>query len=128
MPDALLRVASIRGKGRGVIAARDVAKGEVIDRSPVLVLPGDEWPHLLETAISRYVFTWRDGTDDTAMVLSRCSFLNHSYTPNAYAQRLLREREMEFVALRDIAEGEEITINYNGDPDNRAPVGFTVRR
>jgi SET domain-containing protein len=31
---------------------------------------------------------------------------------------------MEVVAIRDIHAGEEITINYNGDPENQAPLWF----
>ena len=31
-----------------------------------------------------------------------------------------------FTALRDIAAGEEITVNYNGEPDDETPVGFEV--
>ncbi|MGH9224742.1 MAG: SET domain-containing protein-lysine N-methyltransferase, partial [Acidimicrobiales bacterium] len=74
-----------------------------------------------------YCFSWRDGTDDTAVALGVCSLLNHSYTPNVYSQRHLRERVLEFLALRDIAEGEELTMNYNGEPDNQTPMQFTVR-
>jgi SET domain-containing protein len=35
---------------------------------------------------------------------------------------------MEFLALRDIEEDEEITINYNGEPEDGDPVGFRVVR
>jgi SET domain-containing protein len=40
-------------------------------------------------------------------------FLNHSQTPNAH------HREFEYYASRDIAAGEEITIDYNslGEPE-----------
>ena len=31
-----------------------------------------------------------------------------------------------FTAIQDIAPGEEITVNYNGEPENEAPVGFKV--
>ena len=33
---------------------------------------------------------------------------------------------MTFTALRPIEAGEEITVNYNGSPDDPAPVGFKV--
>ena len=35
-------------------------------------------------------------------------------------------RTKVYTALRDIAPGEEITVNYNGDPSDRSPVGFDV--
>ncbi len=31
-----------------------------------------------------------------------------------------------FTAIQDIAPGEEITVNYNGEPENGFPVGFKV--
>jgi hypothetical protein len=31
-----------------------------------------------------------------------------------------------FTAIRDIAAGEEITVNDNGEPGDETPVGFEV--
>ena len=31
---------------------------------------------------------------------------------------------ISFFAHRDIAQGEEITTNYNGDPESQAPIWF----
>lgn len=120
-------MASVRGKGRGLIAARRIPAGEVIERAPVMVAPGEQWPSLVETVFARYCFSWRDGTDDTALALGLCSLINHSYSPNVYSQRHVRERVIEFIALWDIEEGDELTMNYNGEPDDQAPVAFTVR-
>jgi hypothetical protein len=33
---------------------------------------------------------------------------------------------IQFIARRDIAIGEEVFINYNGDADSTTPVGFDV--
>lgn len=118
----------MKGKGRGIVAGRPFAKDEVVERSPVIVIPAEEWGYISETTVSRYCFTWRDGTDETAIPLGRVSLFNHSYSPNVIAWKRMRQRMMEFVALRDIAEGEEITLNYNGNPEARDPVGFTVRK
>jgi SET domain-containing protein len=125
-PDPAVRVVSVRGKGRAVLAARPVPAGEVIERAPVIVIPAADWDVVSATAVGRYCFCWRDRAGDTAIALGYGSLLNHSYAPNAYTRRSIRQRAMEFIALRDIAEGEEITLNYNGDPDGRAAVGFRV--
>jgi len=29
-----------------------------------------------------------------------------------------------FVAIRPIATGDEITVNYNGDPEDKSPITF----
>ncbi len=123
---AHLRVVPIAGKGRGVLAGRRFTEGEVIDEAPVVVVPSTEWPLVEQTTLSQYCFTWDEDTEEAAVALGHGSFVNHSYSPNAYC--VLREEGpvMEFVALRDIEEGEEITINYTGEPEGRDPVGFEV--
>lgn len=118
---------AIRGKGRGIVAGRRFAEGELIERIPVIVIPADEWELVGESVISAFCFNWGDDTEATAIALGHGSLFNHSYQPNAFAQLRMRQRLIEFVALRDIDEGEEITINYNGDPDSTEEVGFPVR-
>lgn len=122
-----LRIESIAGKGRGVVAGRSFFADEVLERAPVLVIPAAEWELAGATIISRYSFRWRERADDSALALGHCSLLNHSYSPNAWACSHIRERVIEFIALCDIAQGEEITINYHGEPDAVGPVGFRVR-
>lgn len=126
MSQAVL-VVKVRGKGRGVRAARRFRRDEVIERAPVVVLSAADWEIASQTEVARYCFLWGPGGRQAGIALGTGSLFNHSYTPNAIARPLVGERVMEFVALRDIDEGEEITINYNGDPEDRAPVGFRVR-
>lgn len=117
-----VQVKEIRGKGLGVFAARDIVADEVIERCPVLVLSkSDVWQ--VDSTLSRYVFTWRD--DQVALALGYGSLYNHSFHPNARCEDRGR-RCKQFVALRDIAKGEEITFNYNGTEDDASPVGFAV--
>jgi len=112
------------GKGRGVFARRQIRAGEVIERVPVLVVPADEitngsgW-----TNLGSYCFVWNRNT--VALALGYGSLYNHSYRPNArYDDQ--GQRTKVFTALRDIEPGEEITVNYNGDPDDTSAVGFEV--
>lgn len=127
-PGPPLRVRAIRGKGRGAIAARPLAKGEVLDRASVVIVPAREWKLISRSVLSAYCFTWEGGEEgDTAIALGKGSFCNHSYSPNAYARQNRRARVIEFVALHDIEEGEEVTINYNGDPAASDPMTFEVR-
>lgn len=123
---AALQIRNVRGKGRGIFAGRRFVADEVLERAPVLVIPNDEWDLVSGSIVASYCFTWGKA-DDAAIPLGRSSLLNHSYTPNAYAQIHLREKVIAFHALRDIEEGEEVTLNYNGDPDNRTAMSFPVR-
>ena len=124
--DALV-VVKVPGKGRGVVAGRRLAQDELLERAPVLVLSAEEWEIARQTDIARYCFSWGRGGRSAGIALGTASLFNHSYSPNAFARPLVKERLMEFVALRNIEEKEEITINYNGEPDDRRPVGFRVR-
>jgi SET domain-containing protein len=123
---AVLKVAAIAGKGRGVLAGRRFAAGEVIERAPVIVVPARERPLLEKTALFDYRFAWGEREEDAAIALGFGSLYNHSFRPNARFWRFYEEREIEFTALCDIEPGEEITVNYNGAPDDAAAVWFPV--
>jgi SET domain-containing protein len=120
----LIAVKRIKGKGRGVFARRAIREGQVIERVPVLVLRLDEirdadgW-----TGLAGFCFLWGEGT--VALALGYGSLYNHSFAPNSrYDDE--GQRVKVYTAIRDIDAGEEITINYNGEPTDRSPVGFEV--
>ena len=119
-----VEVKRIKGKGRGVFARRAILKGEVIERVPVLVMTEDEYAQgLSQTPLKDYCFGW--GTDQVALALGYGSLYNHSYKPNARYEDV-GPATKAFVALRAIAAGDEITVNYNGRPGSRAKVWFDV--
>ncbi len=53
------------------------------------------------------------------------SLYNHSFEPNARYDDLGSQVKL-YTAIRAIEAGREITINYNGEPTDRTPVGFEV--
>lgn len=114
------------GKGRGVFAKRRYGAGELIDWYPVLVIPSDQCVYINETVIYDYTYAWGENGEDSAIVLGFGSLYNHSYRPNAQYVRDLESVAMRYVALQVIEEGEEITVNYNGVPDDMSPVWFEV--
>lgn len=116
----LVEVKRVRGKGRGVFAKSFISEGTVIERVPVLVLPTED---VETTPLADYVFEW--GRDTVALALGYGSLYNHSYEPNARYDDV-GQRTKEFSALRDIYPGEEITVNYNGEPEDVSPVDFEV--
>jgi SET domain-containing protein len=124
--NARLAVLGSDGRGRGVFALAPIGAGETIERAPVIPFPPEQWEHLERTVLDRYGFDWGEDGRSGAIVLGFGSLYNHSYTPNARYLRRLEEQVMEFVALRGIAAGEEITVNYNGRPDDRSPMWFAT--
>jgi SET domain-containing protein len=121
-----LLVRRFAGKGRGVVARHALRKGELIDRNPVVVMPPEQVAAIERTLLDDYVFIWGERRDHVAMVLGAISLVSHDYSPNAVYERHLELEELWLVALRDIAAGEEITINYTGSPAGRDALWFDV--
>ncbi|NPV92863.1 MAG: SET domain-containing protein-lysine N-methyltransferase [Firmicutes bacterium] len=112
------------GKGRGVLARRKIGRGELIERAPIVVFTREEWELIDKTVLTDYCFNW--GDKQGALALGYGSLYNHSYSPNARYRENLPEMAIDFIALRDIEAGEEITVNYNGAPGDRTPVWFNA--
>jgi SET domain-containing protein len=111
--------------GRGVYATSDIKKDELIEVTPVLISPKKEWKYLKKTILVNYCFYWGD-YNDTAIPLGHGSLFNHSYTPNATFDNNEENLSIDFYAIADIKAGEEITINYNGDLEDKSPLWFNV--
>lgn len=120
-----LRIGDVEGRGRGVFATRAFRAGEVIERAPVVVFPREIVRPLEGTLLDDYWFCW-DETHN-AMSLGCGSLYNHTCPANARFVPDLAARILVFTAVRDIANGEEVTVNYHGDPGNPSPVWFTAR-
>lgn len=111
-------------KGLGVFATEDIKKGEVIESCPLIVLTPTERQHAEKTLLSHYMYPWRS-TRSASVVFGYGSIINHSFSPNADWRQDFRSSRMVYRALRDIAAGEEITVNYNGEPDDMTPIEWT---
>ncbi len=107
---------------KGVFATRDIKKGELIHRAPVLAYPNEEHKYIEKTRLADYVFEY--GTNHSALLLGYGMLFNHSYEPNADYEISFENHSFDFYAYKDIKKDEEITINYNGDPDDDALLWF----
>lgn len=117
-----IRVDSVPGKGRGVFALRRIHAGDVFERVPVIVLPAGQVPRIEGTLLENYVYEWTG--ERWAVALGAGSLYNHAYRPNARYLKLFDENAIDYIALSDIEAGQEITVNYNGDPTDQTPVWF----
>ena len=82
--------------------------------TPPLLTPHEQ-DLIADTQVNDYLFTWCDPSDsqrDQAVVLGLLSMANHSETPNTAPRSLVSAQQMEWVTLRDIAAGEELTFRY----------------
>ena len=117
-----LEIRGTRNAGRGVFAARDFSAGQVIERSPVIAIPAEDVPALRNTLLARYSFQGVEAGG--ALALGYGSLYNHSYKPNCVYWTIKDEGVIEFVALVDIQAGEELRVNYNGNPHDTTPRWF----
>ena len=121
-----VRPGATSSKGRGVFATAPIARGELIEAAPALVIPSEEWHHVEPTVLALYIFNFGPVGEHAAIALGYGSLYNHSFSPNAEYVKSWEEKVIRFVALRDIAPGEEVTVNYNGSPGDRSPIWFEV--
>lgn len=116
-----LRVGRSTIHGTGVFATRRFEEGEVIERCPVLLLGGADADSVVDTVLGNYVYEWEPGY---ALALGFGSLYNHSHQPSARYEMDYDTDQIHVVARRRMKRDEEITISYNGDADDQAPVWF----
>lgn len=114
------------GKGRGVFARQSISRAELIERAVVLIIPAGEWNNIEDTILSNYWFSFGPNKEHAAIPMGYGALYNHSYTPNAVYEVKDTEMVVQFNALQDIQTGEEITVNYNRNPQDRSPLWFDV--
>ena len=79
---------------------------------------------MLFRSLDDYWFAWDDA--HVACGLGYASLYNHACPANALFTLRPEQLVIEFTAVRAIAPGEEITINYQGAPDDPTPVWFAL--
>src|ERR1700709_365952 len=122
VPDrAPLEIVDFGDRGRGIVALTDLEKGQLIERSPVLIIPSEQRAMVDDSVIFTYVFMWEHNTTEedlykhsgrSAIALGYTSLLSHSYSPNCIFVRHIDELFIEIYADRLIKAGEELTIDY----------------
>ena len=128
---SLLEVKFIsRKKGKGVFSKKNIAKGVIIDIAHIILISNKDWDLIEDTVLSNYSFEWDEfkykGEYESAISLSISQFINHSYNPNVKYRYNYKNKAIEYITIRDISKGEEITVNYNGESFDKSPVWFNV--
>lgn len=106
-----LRIAELDGKGRGLIAAAPIVAGVLLDVAPVIPMTADD-ASAPGTILYDYPFRWDDPPYVEAIALGAVSMANHAADANARFETDIPAKVVRLYALRDIAAGEEITIDY----------------
>ena len=96
----LLRLMKTRGKGEGVFSTTDIKRGEVVLKGEILKKSTHNTSHTSQ--IGENEFVYHAGLN---------SKFNHSCSPNC-GIKLNSTGAHDFVAMRDIGAGEELTYDY----------------
>jgi hypothetical protein len=116
---------------RGVYARRDIKKGEIIERCPIIEVPKNDTSSLKESVLVTYFFYFGKNKERIAVALGFGSIYNHSYKPNATYKIKPGEKTIDFIALNDIKKNDEITFNYHNSSnpkDKNNPLWFEVNK
>lgn len=97
--------------GRGLFALRDFAKGEVIERAPLLLFQDSE--ERPRSTLDEHLIGFDEDPNASAIGLGYFTMANHS--DNLYNAELVSKyakREVLLIATRNVRAGDEILTHY----------------
>jgi len=115
-----IKVKHSAGKGRGIFATRPIRRGEVIETAPALVVPRRSRKSLEASFLKHYMFQTDDGRD-YVLGMGYVAIANHSSIPNAEFD--VTADMVTLRAIKSIASGHEITLDYGWDEADWADIG-----
>jgi len=119
-----LYIKNTGGKGRGVFTTEKIRKETVIEEAPVIVMNHNDKVLVDRTLLHDYIFDWGNDKDKCCVALGFVSIYNHSYSSNCEYFMDFEEDTIQIKTVREIQPGEELTINYNGDWNDKKKVWF----
>ena len=125
---AIYSVQIVEGMGRGIIAERDIKKGEVITNCELLVLSPEDTIKVNETDLKWYTFTFNAETSQDCLVMGDGEIFNHDDDANTFYGLIdfNGRKLMRFQASRDIKRGEQLFIDYRADVKKVDIEGYTI--
>lgn len=118
-----LYIAPSTGRGRGVFTAVTIPAGSLIEICPVIILPPADLARIHETHLHDYYFLWgNEGAG--AIALGFGSLYNHARVANADYEMQFEDLAIQILSTKEIAAGNEITINYTDGDTFRTNLWF----
>ena len=119
-----LQIKNTTTKGRGVFTNQDIETDTIVEVAPVIVLGKNDRENIDKTLLHDYIFEWGHNTNLCCMALGYVPIYNHAYKSNC---EYIMDYDTDSIIIKtitNISEGEELTINYNGDTDDQSPIWF----
>jgi SET domain-containing protein len=123
----VLYIDRIKEKGRAVFTREDIPASTIIEVAPVIVMTKADRLLIDKTLLHDYIFEWGQRKDQCCMALGYVPIYNHSYQSNCEYEMDYDAEVITIRSVRFIAEGEEITINYNGHWNDPKKLWFVVK-
>jgi SET domain-containing protein len=120
----ILFIAPTTDRGRGVFTREPIAAGSIIEVAPVIVMSAADREKIDQTLLHDYIFEWGEDKSQCCMALGYVPVYNHSYEANCEYEMDYEANTITIITVRDIREGEELCINYNGDWNDTRLVWF----
>ena len=111
-------------RGKGVFTTADIQQGTILEISPVLVMGEEDRKLLDQTFLYDYIFEWEAEKKTCCMALGYIPMYNHASPSNCDYIMDFEYHTMSIMAVRDIQQGEELFINYNGAWNEQNDVWF----
>ena len=122
-----LQIGKIPSKGRAIYCTVDLPANTIVEIAPVIIMSHSDRTLLDKTLLYNYIFEWDGSKQQCIMALGYVPLYNHSYQSNCEYEMDFEGEVISIQTVRDIPQGEELTINYNGDWDDATPVWFDVK-
>jgi hypothetical protein len=119
-----LFVAPTEEKGRGVFTEYALLANTVIEVAQAITFSEQDRQHIDKTILHDYIFEWGNEKKECAMALGLVPIYNHSYDSNCTYIMQYDTQEFIIQTVKDIEAGDELTINYNGEPTDTTPIWF----
>ena len=122
-----LYIKKTKKRGRGVFTKQNIPKDTLVELAPVIVMSAAERKFIDQTLLHDYIFEWGEDRQQCCMALGWIPVYNHAVPSNCIYEMNYKEQLIYVLTVRDIAAGEELFINYNGDFDNAKKVWFEMK-
>ncbi len=105
-------------KGRGVFAATDIKKNELIEACHLILMDLND----VHGALESYIYEYSSKT--AAIALGHGSLYNHSDDPNSEFEFDFKKRILKVRAVKTILKGSEITVDYGYSEEEKRRFGI----
>lgn len=123
-----LYIRETKRKGRGVFCNQDLAPGDLIEVSPLILLPPTEAAVIEKTVLGHYGFYFNREENSFAIAMGFGSMYNYAQFPNAMYELDREQQTITYAAYSAIPAHTEITINYSGEYGRDFSTWFTERK